>query len=58
MLVGGASMAATARGEPYLVEFVVARVGDGAESTWSQRFSAAAEQRAARRGPTGAADPP
>lgn len=40
---------ATSRGEPYLVECVVARIGGGAESTWYQRYSAAADQAAARR---------
>lgn len=39
---------ATRRGEPYLIEFVVARIGGGADSTWYQRFSAAAEQAARR----------
>ena len=36
--------AATRAGEPYLVEVVVARVGGGTDSTWHQKFSAAALQ--------------
>ncbi len=34
---------ATKRGEPYLVEVVVSRVGGGAESTWHQKFNLAME---------------
>ena len=34
----------THAGRPYLLEFVVGRVGGGAESTWHQKFSVAALQ--------------
>ncbi len=44
---------ATRRGEPYLLEFVVARVGGGADSTWYGRFSAAREQAARRANASG-----
>jgi benzoylformate decarboxylase len=36
--------AETHAGKPYLLEFVIGRVGGGAESTWHQKFSAAALQ--------------
>lgn len=36
--------AETRGGKPYLLEFVVGRVGGGADSTWHQKFSAAALQ--------------
>ncbi len=34
----------TRNGNPYLIEVVVARVGGGAESTWFQKYSAAARR--------------
>jgi benzoylformate decarboxylase len=35
---------ATKDGKPYLVEVIIARVGGGAESTWHQKFSLAAQR--------------
>jgi thiamine pyrophosphate-dependent acetolactate synthase large subunit-like protein len=36
---------ATRNGDPYLVEVVVSRLGPGADSTWHQKFSLAAERK-------------
>lgn len=35
---------ATRRGEPYVVEIVISRVGGGADSTWHQKFQVAIQQ--------------